>query len=70
MFDPEINHFYLVVSPTEMDSRKWHAVAYVEQPYPETDLLYMYGGFGSSKYHNDLWVMNTHVYGEKFQRNN
>lgn len=64
IFDPKTSHFSQVESHPEMAARQFHAVAYVERPYPETDLLFMYGGYapGDSEFKfNDLWMMNTNM---------
>lgn len=47
-----------------MTPRMFHAVAHVEYPDAEKDLLFMYGGESSTKY-NDLWMMDPHVEGNK-----
>lgn len=46
-----------------MAVRSYHAVAYVKQPYPQTDLLFMYGGDNGATL-DDLWVMDTNVQGK------
>lgn len=67
MFGPETNHFSLLESHTEMDERSRHAVAYVERPSPQTDLMFMFGGESGPpvSYLNDLWVMDTNAQGQK-----
>lgn len=75
IFSPRTNHFYRVNSPPEMENRSYAAVAYVERPSPQADLLFLYGGGqprnGSQLVKsclNDLWVLDTHMAGKKKQK--
>lgn len=68
VFDPETNYFSQVDSHPDMNPRYRHAVVYVERLYPDTDLLFMYGGSNLTEYFNDLWVMNTNVQGKKSKK--
>lgn len=58
IFDPETNHFSQVDPPIAMDIRLYPAVAYVDRPDLETDLLFMFGGLkDTTACFDDLWKM-------------
>lgn len=68
VFDPEIQHFSQVEADPNMGARYFHRVAYVERPFPQTDVVFMYGGTaGIASSFGDSWMMDTGIPGNSLK---